>query len=265
MLRIFRNIRHSLVVNKKDGNTTKSSTQVRRYIKYAFGEIVLVVIGILIALQVNNMNEQRKKADKVEVLLPQLKGQIEKNLNNLDYITAQVDQAFVKSTQLLNGLKSSTLNFPKKGLDSLIIFTGTDYVLNLDMLVVDQAQLNGTLSLIKSDSINKYVYTFLQYHDDILERERIVSDDLRDNLKPFLNTNYNITNLMLRYGYEVFEETDNFSDSYIKLSNNPEFENLIVTRIIYIDDLYFLYSKLQYILNQLTEHLEAEITPYRSD
>jgi len=50
MIKIFRNIRKSVV---NEGRTTN-------YLKYAIGEIVLVVIGILIALQINNWNEQRK-------------------------------------------------------------------------------------------------------------------------------------------------------------------------------------------------------------
>lgn len=50
MIKLFRNIRKTLL---NEGKTSK-------YIKYAVGEIILVVIGILIALQINNWNENRK-------------------------------------------------------------------------------------------------------------------------------------------------------------------------------------------------------------
>lgn len=50
MIKFFRQIRHSLI----NQNRTK------KYLLYAIGEIILVVIGILIALQINNWNEQRK-------------------------------------------------------------------------------------------------------------------------------------------------------------------------------------------------------------
>jgi hypothetical protein len=50
MLKFFRKIRQNLLSEGKTG----------KYLKYAFGEIILVVIGILIALQINNWNENRK-------------------------------------------------------------------------------------------------------------------------------------------------------------------------------------------------------------
>jgi len=50
MIKLFRNIRQNLL---SEGKSVK-------YLKYAFGEIILVVIGILIALQINNWNLERK-------------------------------------------------------------------------------------------------------------------------------------------------------------------------------------------------------------
>jgi pyruvate/2-oxoacid:ferredoxin oxidoreductase alpha subunit len=59
MIKFFRKIRHRILTESKFS----------KYILYASGEIVLVVIGILIALQINNWNEARKLAiQKVEIL-----------------------------------------------------------------------------------------------------------------------------------------------------------------------------------------------------
>ena len=51
MIKLFRNIRKNLSNQGKTG----------KYFKYAIGEIVLVVIGILIAVQINNWNGYRKR------------------------------------------------------------------------------------------------------------------------------------------------------------------------------------------------------------
>ena len=50
MIKFFRKIRQNLLSEGKTG----------KYLKYAIGEIILVVIGIFIAIQLNNLNEERK-------------------------------------------------------------------------------------------------------------------------------------------------------------------------------------------------------------
>ena len=59
MIKFFRNIRQNLLMKN----------QIGKYYKYAFGEIVLVVIGILIALSINNWNEARKNEIKQSILI----------------------------------------------------------------------------------------------------------------------------------------------------------------------------------------------------
>ena len=58
MIKFFRNIRQNLIMENKTS----------KYLKYAVGEIVLVVIGILIALQINNWNEQKNEEKNANVL-----------------------------------------------------------------------------------------------------------------------------------------------------------------------------------------------------
>mgnify|MGYP000577589061 CR=1 FL=1 len=62
MIKFFRQIRQNLIMENKTG----------KYLKYAIGEIVLVVIGILIALEVNNWNENRKDSIEEKAILENL-------------------------------------------------------------------------------------------------------------------------------------------------------------------------------------------------
>ena len=57
------------------------NNQTGKYFKYAIGEIVLVVIGILIALSINNWNERRIEANKEKVTLSNLNEEFQDNLN----------------------------------------------------------------------------------------------------------------------------------------------------------------------------------------
>jgi len=66
MIKFFRHIRQSLIMENK---TSKPAFAAGRYFKYAIGEIVLVVIGILIALSINNWNQERIQRSKSDELL----------------------------------------------------------------------------------------------------------------------------------------------------------------------------------------------------
>lgn len=62
-----------------------------KYFKYAIGEIILVVIGILIALQINNWNEERRKQEQLiavyERILTDIDNDVKELSGNLDYYT----------------------------------------------------------------------------------------------------------------------------------------------------------------------------------
>ena len=70
MLKFFRKIRQNLLMENKTG----------KYFKYAIGEIVLVVIGILIALSINNWNENRKDNSTGKQYLRSIKEDLKKDL-----------------------------------------------------------------------------------------------------------------------------------------------------------------------------------------
>ena len=55
-----------------------------KYLRYAVGEIILVVIGILLALQVNNLNEKRKLRVQEKNVLLSLHNEISSNLISLE-------------------------------------------------------------------------------------------------------------------------------------------------------------------------------------
>ena len=59
MIKFFRKIRQNLITENKTG----------KYFKYAIGEILLVVIGILIAIQLNNLNETKTQILKTQLVI----------------------------------------------------------------------------------------------------------------------------------------------------------------------------------------------------
>ena len=76
MIKFFRKIRRRLI----------DEGSLKRYIIYAIGEIILVVIGILIAVQLNNWNQERIKNVELEVLLDKVEEDLAHNIRETNHI-----------------------------------------------------------------------------------------------------------------------------------------------------------------------------------
>jgi len=92
MIKFFRKILYNLM----------SENKTSKYFKYAVGEIILVVIGILIALQINNWNESKKERAQEQELLTQLHSEFTSNLEQLDQKNDLRNQMISASLRLLS-------------------------------------------------------------------------------------------------------------------------------------------------------------------
>lgn len=95
MIKFFRKIRQKLV----------SENKFSKYLLYAIGEIVLVVIGILIALQINNKNQERINRDYELTMLREIRDALEKDISNMEGGLKTIEdlkQSVIKLTTVRN-------------------------------------------------------------------------------------------------------------------------------------------------------------------
>ena len=97
MIKFFRKIRYDLMRTGKTG----------KYFKYAIGEIILVVLGILIAIQINNWNTSRNEITKLNSILNIVKVDLVKDTLNISYPINLYEK---KNTQILNILENRLSN-----------------------------------------------------------------------------------------------------------------------------------------------------------
>ena len=147
MLPFFRKIRYRLA---KDN-------QFLKYSRYAIGEIVLVVVGILIALYINNWNEERKERVKEEHDLTQLKGEFQVTQKELSRVIAKTSDV-EKITNLLLSLKEiSTESISNEELDSLILRSrGYTIFMSSESTIIELIS-TGNLGLIRNDTLRSYL------------------------------------------------------------------------------------------------------------
>jgi len=93
MIKFFRHIRQRMI----------KENRVSKYLIYAIGEIVLVVIGILIALQINNWNEQRKLQSKVTSIYTIVQSDLQSDLKAIDEVLAKMLPRYDVLNKIIEG------------------------------------------------------------------------------------------------------------------------------------------------------------------
>lgn len=86
MIKFFRNIRRNLLSERNSEKPARRTLPIGRYLKYAVGEIILVVIGILIALQINNWNIKRQTQEKEQAYLREIRNNLQQDALKLKVV-----------------------------------------------------------------------------------------------------------------------------------------------------------------------------------
>lgn len=172
MIKFFRKIRQRLLAENK----------LTRYLIYATGEIVLVVIGILIALQINNWNEQAKIKVSAALLSSELYNEYEKAGSNLkrSYEGIKIYNEFLENVidkwhnLSLNGI--DTLN---KNAYAVVNFSTLFYLSNYSQfndprITIFEKSINeGTINLVESDFVVELsdTYSILNRLNEMITQE----------------------------------------------------------------------------------------------
>jgi hypothetical protein len=154
MLRLFRSIRMSLI---KENRTAK-------YLKYAVGEILLIVIGILVAVQIGSWSEQRKLNQKRLELIENLKSDFQINLTRLEEVVAigqSIDEGLLAFMKIAAGDNSHlTVNEIKVMAASAMV----GLVFQPALGSYHAALSTGSMALIDDDSLTEL---FIDFEDEI--------------------------------------------------------------------------------------------------
>lgn len=179
MIQFFRKIRFNLMEKNKTG----------KYLKYAIGEIVLVVLGILIALQINNWNELNKERASEKIILNEIRDNLKFDLKDFESNIANLQNKAISSKSILKILESNSDYNDSIGyfffyLKTYPHFSNKSNGYNL-------LQSKG-LDIIQNDSIRKSItdlyedrYQYLKTY----EKERIdYNNSLENKVSPYYGT-----------------------------------------------------------------------------
>ncbi len=138
------------------------------YFWYAFGEIFLVVAGILIALQINNWNEERIEQKQVREYALALASDLQRDIEMLVPVSKQIDHQIRLSNELATYMQGRSLE-DIHNID-LVVFTRNPFYrpYEWNRAVLEQMKSSGALRQIKNQQLAKKIseYDALTRHLD---------------------------------------------------------------------------------------------------
>ena len=254
MIKFFRHIRKELMEQNKTG----------RYFKYAIGEIILVMIGILLALQVNNWNNRRLDASKEQMFLKNLRSDFIFNLDELKRTNNRSKEAYKASADLLEIIKADTPINPSEieGLVHDII----NKMQSLDLISgsIDEIINTGSLNIIRDPELRKQLSNWSYHVDDTADDIRIYEDYLFNIFIPSLSDKVVLRNT--QYPNHFLENLNlqaisksNFQVDYNTTVRTYEFENEVFNNAL--NYMYALnsYNTIETYFNETLELIESNI------
>ncbi len=178
MIKFFRTIRQRML----------KENRFSRYFLYAIGEIVLVVIGILIALQVNNWNNDRLARSEARDYMTALLGESRQNARILEGLALSNRAALKAANRLMAVLDAPPAALDMDSVHADLAKTMTIGTTAITANIYREMESSGKLKLLKDDSLRRAIVDFYGSIDLVYKLEEIgVTDQWKDLYTPFVN------------------------------------------------------------------------------
>lgn len=186
MLKFFRKIRQRLIAEQKISN----------YLLYALGEIVLVVIGILIALAINNANEQRIKREKEQVYLKGLKEEFETSKLKLEELIRFNRNSYNAATEIVTIMGQKENPSEQKLSELFVTAFAYDIFFNPNNSLLNEMINSGSLKDITNNNLRIKLTNWIATIDDISNQEQMQDEQRNSTVNAFRDEGHSIRTIL---------------------------------------------------------------------
>jgi hypothetical protein len=222
MLKFFRQIRKKLIIQEN----------VRKYLLYALGEVLLVMIGILLALQVNNWNQDRIAASEQAIILKNLNVEFSENLVELTISISRLDTLIVALEELLNVMHNQPDTFSVNEFEILLERTFFTPTYSPSSFVLEELKNSGGLSRLNNQLLESLLFDWERQTARLRNSEKGFQRYGEEYIG-FLTEFGSVRNLDAISGTIPTLKKSTITNNKVDLIENPVFENKA-------DNFYFL-------------------------
>ncbi len=254
-MKFFRKIRSRLLGDRKFGN----------YLAYAVGEIILVVIGILIALAINNSNQERIDREREQVYLSGLRQEFRFSKVKLQELIEVNRQNLEGAKKILEYMTDREARPTEQQVSELLYSAfSLDVAFNPNNSLLQEMINSGSLKGISSDELRIRLTNWISTLDDIAKQEANLAMNREKVVDLFRSGDYSLKRVFDLAG--ASEELDlrqgHDDQGNLEILESRAFEN---NMLIFIATTYATaeghYDPLMEELNTILELIENELKP----
>ena len=255
MLKLFRKVRKQLIAEKKFSN----------YLLYAIGEIFLVVIGILIALAIDNANDNRIKREKEQVYLKGLKEEFDISKTKLEELIKVNRKSYNAAIEIMSLMDKGEETTSEQKLSELFVTAfAYDIFFNPNNSLLNEMINSGSLKDISNDTLRIRLTNWISNIDDIANQEKMLSEERTNTVNVFRDQGYSIRTILDNTGMssELGIPEQSELTSNLAVLESVAFENNILLFIITSQSTETEhYNPLMVSLNSILETINNELEP----
>ncbi|NAS30451.1 hypothetical protein GTQ40_05685 [Flavobacteriaceae bacterium R38] len=261
MIKIFRKIRLGLL---EEDSSAGRLGKLGKYLIYAIGEIVLVVIGILIALQLNNRNERISTYKKQENHLLLIKGEMINNIKTIDEISEALMTIIESSRTIINLMASDEdlNNINEDELSGLIVQPlSREIKIYYENGALTELISSGGLKDIRNDSIRSILASWESKLTIVRLQEKALREALvKSNYYMQLHGSYRTVFDGIEYSDDLKINRSSNNNSNKGLMKSQEFENILLNYLAVADHLHQrVYPNFKDELQSLIDLIDNEL------
>ena len=247
MIKFFRTIRKSLLMENKPASPVGRTA---KYFKYAIGEIVLVVIGILIALSINNWNQKRLERIQEKSMLSNLHYEFLQNKTLVTDLLKIIDGTQKANSQLMKLMGAKRDELQKHNLDSLFYESFTASSFTSSGQSISNIIQGGNLNSIQNKEIIELIYKWEAQLEKVHAREMKLDTWNFSQVLPFTGKYISFKEIDA-HGKFDWTGKSKLKKDYYPIFQSLEFENILDNLLWMHQNNYDQLKKAEIIINQM--------------
>lgn len=234
-----------------------SENKTGKYLKYAIGEIILVVIGILIALQINNWNQKRIQRLEEHTIVKNIHTEY---LQNKSILKRRIDEAVLCEAalkQLMNIMGKDEDYLKKQNVDSLLFIAFDPPIFRPSENTISGLIQSGRLDLLQNKELVNLIYNWGRTMKALTDRTTRFTSISDNEISPYLSKKYSYKDIDA-YGPLNWKEKSNLKVNKFQIFKEIEFENLTDNFLYWMVDNKNLFIELDQLIDKILKETQYD-------